>query len=67
MPVIRCENINSIHWAYVTEYAKKRRLSRCDALEKIIEEHIRFTAREHERRYPGSNNVIEKAQTTKKK
>ena len=49
MVIVRCENINPIYWAWVAEYAKKRRIERCKALEMIIEEHMKFTKREYER------------------
>ncbi len=49
MVTVRCENINPIYWSWVVEYAQKRRIERCKALEMIIEEHMKFTKREYER------------------
>jgi len=49
MVIVRCENINPIYWTWVTEYAKRKKMERCKALEKIIEEHMRFTKREYDR------------------
>jgi len=44
MPSVRCESFNDLLWTYVAEVAKRRKMTRCKALEKIIEEHIRFMA-----------------------
>ena len=49
MVTVRCENINPMYWAWVAEYARKRQIERCKALEMIIEEHMKFTKREYER------------------
>jgi len=50
MPSVRCENFSDLLWAYVSEIAKIRKISRCKALEKVIEEHMRFVALEQQRR-----------------
>ena len=49
MVAVRCENVNPICWAWVTEYARKKRIERCKAMEQIIEEHMKFTKREYEK------------------
>ena len=50
MPSVRCENFNDLLWTYVSEVAKIRRISRCKALEKVVEEHMKFMALEQEKR-----------------
>jgi len=40
---VNCSNINQVCWAWVSEYARRKRIKRCEGLEKIIEEHIKFT------------------------
>lgn len=62
MPVIRCNDINAVHWAYVAEYARRRRVDRCKGLEMIIEEHMRFSYK-----FTGVANVSEKTKVKKKK
>lgn len=44
MPSIRCESLNELLWAYITDIAKIRKISRCKALETVIEEHMKFMA-----------------------
>lgn len=41
----RCRDFNENLWAYVAENARLRKLSRCEALEKIVEEHMRIIAK----------------------
>jgi len=41
---IRCRDFDGTLWAYVAENARLRKLSRCRALEKIVEEHMRIVA-----------------------
>ena len=48
MVKVYCQNLNPVCWAWVTEYARRRRIKRCEALEKIIEQHIKFTMLAHE-------------------
>ena len=50
MPSVRCENFNDLLWTYVSEIAKMRKISRCKALEKVVEEHMRFMALEQQRK-----------------
>ena len=44
MPSVRCESFDDLLWTYVAEVAKRRKIGRCEALQKIVEEHIRFMA-----------------------
>jgi hypothetical protein len=41
---IRCRDFNGTLWAYVAVNARRRRVSRCKALENIVEEHMRILA-----------------------
>jgi len=50
MPSVRCENFDDLLWTYVSEIAKIRRVSRCKALQNVVEEHMRFMALEEQRR-----------------
>ena len=43
MVSVRCDDIDPIYWSWVVEYAKKKRIERCKALEMIIKDHMRFT------------------------
>ncbi|MGQ0791734.1 MAG: hypothetical protein ACT4NJ_05875 [Nitrosopumilaceae archaeon] len=44
MPSVRCESFNDLLWTYVTETARLRKINRCEALQKIVEEHMKFMA-----------------------
>lgn len=57
MPTIRCDDINAIYWAWVGEYARRRKMDRCKALETIIEEHMKFTARAHTAKIKEAENA----------
>ena len=50
MPSVRCENFNDLLWTYISEIAKIRKIPRCKALEKVVDEHMQFMALEQERR-----------------
>jgi hypothetical protein len=39
---VRCKNFNDILWAYVAENAKRREITRCEALQEIVREHMKF-------------------------
>ena len=39
---IRCKEFNSILWTYVVENANRRGISRCEALQEIVKEHMKF-------------------------
>ncbi len=49
MVTVRCENINPNYWAWVVEYARKKRVERCKALEMIIKDHMQFTKQAYEK------------------
>jgi len=48
---VRCPNFNDTVWMYVAEYAKRKRISRCEALEQIVTEHMRFVAEAQRKLY----------------
>ena len=48
---VRCTKFNSDMWAYVTKYAELKRISRCEALERIVEEHMKIVAEAQRRLY----------------
>ena len=48
MPTVRCESFNDLLWRYVTEIARLRKIPRCDALQRIVEEHMKFMAEKQE-------------------
>jgi len=50
VPSVRCESFNDLLWTYVAEIAKIKKISRCKALESIIEEHMKFMALEQKKR-----------------
>ena len=66
MVKVYCQDLNPVCWAWVTEYALRRGIKRCNALEEIIEDHIRFTHFIHERKIRGEG-IATKAKKTKKK
>lgn len=39
---VRCKDFNNILWAYVVENASRRGITRCEALQEIVKEHMRF-------------------------
>jgi len=47
---VRCRNFDDLLWSYVVENANRRRVTRCEALKSIVEEHMRFLAREQKER-----------------
>ena len=59
MVKVYCQDLNPVCWAWVTEYARRRRIKRCEALEKIIEQHIKFTMLAHEEKM-GEKNTKKK-------
>ena len=48
MPTVRCESFNDLLWRYVAEIARLRKIPRCDALQRIVEEHMKFMAEKQE-------------------
>ncbi len=65
MVKVYCQDLNPVCWAWVTEYALRRGIKRCDALEEIIEDHIRFTHFIHERKIRGGGSAKKKKKKTK--
>jgi hypothetical protein len=45
---VRCSDIDTIIWSYVVENARMRKVSRCEALELLIKEHMQFMAKAQE-------------------
>lgn len=39
---VRCKDFNDILWAYVVENANRRGITRCEALQEIVKEHMKF-------------------------
>ena len=48
---VRCSDFNDTIWRYVAEYAKRKRLSRCKALEQIVIEHMKVVAEAQKEMY----------------
>lgn len=63
--IIRCDNIDPVYWAYVTEYARKKRIERCEALQDIIMEHALFAKKAHEQQFGRLENVSKKKASKK--
>lgn len=55
---VRCANFNDTEWRYVAEYAKRKGITRCEALEQIVMEHMKFLAEVQRKLYEkGKKNV----------
>ena len=39
---VRCKDFNDVLWTYVVENANRRGISRCEALQEIVKEHMKF-------------------------
>lgn len=39
---VRCKDFNDVLWTYVVENANRRGISRCEALQEIVNEHMKF-------------------------
>jgi hypothetical protein len=48
---VRCPNFNDTIWNYVAEYAKRKGITRCKALEQIIVEHMKVLAEAQTKMY----------------
>ena len=46
--VVRCNSFNPVLWQYVADYARLGKFSRCDALQRIVQEHMRVVALEYQ-------------------
>jgi len=55
---VRCSNFNDKIWSYVAEYAKRKRMSRCEALEEIVIEHMKVVAEAQRRMYEKAKNNV---------
>jgi hypothetical protein len=44
MPVVRCNSFDALLWQYVVDNARLRKISRCEALQRIVQEHMRLVA-----------------------
>ena len=50
MPVVRCNSFDPVLWQYVADNARLRKIGRCEALQAIVKEHMRFVAIEYQKR-----------------
>jgi len=41
---VRCSGFKDVVWSYVAEYASRKNIPRCEALENIVIEHMKFVA-----------------------
>jgi len=48
---VRCPRFNDTVWTYVTKYAELKRISRCEALEQIVREHMKVVAEAQKKMY----------------
>ncbi len=48
---VRCPDFDDIVWNYVAEYAKRKRISRCEALKQIVIEHMKIVAEAQQKSY----------------
>ncbi len=48
---VRCPNFHDAVWNYVAEYAKRKRISRCEALQQIVIEHMKVVAETQKKIY----------------
>lgn len=55
---IRCPKFDDTTWIYVVKYAELKGISRCKALEKIVQEHMKILAETQRKIYEkGKKNV----------
>lgn len=48
---VRCPDFDDTVWNYVAGYAKKKRISRCAALQQIVIEHMKIVAEAQNKAY----------------
>jgi hypothetical protein len=48
---VRCADFNDTIWNYVAEYAKRKGIARCEALEQIVIEHMKVVAEAQTKMY----------------
>jgi hypothetical protein len=54
---VRCKDFNDVLWTYVVENANRRGISRCEALQKIVKEHMKFLMEAQKERMERAANV----------
>jgi hypothetical protein len=55
---IRCSNFNDAIWTYVVEYARRKGISRCEALERIVIEHMKVVAEATKKMYEQGEKIV---------
>ena len=60
MPSVRCESFDDLLWTYVTEIARLKKIGRCEALQRVVEEHMKFMAMKQQEREAGKNSKKKK-------
>lgn len=53
---VRCPDFNDTVWNYVAEYAKRKGITRCKALEQIVIEHMKVVAEAQNKAYEKVKN-----------
>jgi hypothetical protein len=53
---VRCPDFNDTVWNYVAEYAKRKGITRCAALEQIVIEHMKVVAEAQNKAYEKVKN-----------
>lgn len=48
---VRCSDFDDAVWTYVAEYAKRKGISRCEALRDIVIEHMKVVAEAQRKLY----------------
>lgn len=48
---VRCPDFDDTVWNYVAEYAKRKGISRCKALQQIVIEHMKVVAEAQNKAY----------------
>jgi hypothetical protein len=48
---VRCPDFDDTVWNYVAEYAKRLHISRCEALQQIVVEHMKVVAEAQKKAY----------------
>lgn len=48
---VRCPDFDDTVWNYVAEYAKRKGISRCEALQQIVIEHMKVLAEAQKKAY----------------
>jgi hypothetical protein len=48
---VRCSEFDDVVWTYVAEYARRKGISRCEALRSIVVEHMKVVAEAQKKVY----------------